>query len=124
MSAPAPSERLYIYESPIDLMSHASLENAAIDDTRAWLLHKRLSLSGTTDTAIPIFLNQHKAVRELVLCLDNDAAGHTTAAIIARKYAAKGYRTRLEVPQGKDFNKDLQAFRRQILEREKAMRIG
>jgi hypothetical protein len=32
----SPSERLYVFESPIDTMSHASLENAAAGDKNAW----------------------------------------------------------------------------------------
>jgi len=89
VAACAPSERLYLYESAIDLMSHASLENADTGDTGAWKRHNRLSLAGTSDTAIPFFLNQHKAVKELVFCLDNDPAGREATAIMARKYAAK-----------------------------------
>jgi hypothetical protein len=107
MAACSPSERLYVFESPIDAMSHASLEKAA---TGAWERHNRLSLAGTSDTAMPFFLNQHKEVKELVFCLDNDEAGREAAVSMARKYAEKGHRTRLELPQGKDYNEDLQAL--------------
>jgi DNA primase len=41
------------------------------------------------------FLNQHKDVRELVFCLDNDKAGRESATALARKYADMGYKTRL-----------------------------
>ena len=75
VAACAPSDRLYLYESAIDLMSHASLVNADTGDTGAWKRHNRLSLAGTSDTAIPFFLNQHRAVKVLVFCLDNDTAG-------------------------------------------------
>lgn len=111
MVACAPSERLYIFESPIDAMSHASLEIAA---TGAWKRHSRLSLAGTSDIALPFFLNQHPAVKELVFCLDNDAPGREAAAILARKYADRGYTARIELPRGKDFNEDLQVLVRQI----------
>jgi hypothetical protein len=100
------SERLYLYESAIDLMSHADLENLPFDNT-VWQEHHRLSLAGTSDTAIPFFLNQHKEVKELVFCLDNDPAGREAAVSLARKYADKGYYTRLELPRSKDFNEDL-----------------
>jgi hypothetical protein len=111
MAACAPSERLYLFESAIDAMSHASLVNADTGDTGAWKRHSRLSLAGTSDAALPFFLNQHPAVRELVFCLDNDMAGREAAAIMARKYAYKGYTVLNEPPMGKDFNEDLQAFR-------------
>jgi hypothetical protein len=107
------ADRLYIFESPIDCMSHASLVNAVTGNKNEWKKHSRLSLSGTSDTAMFFFLNQHKDVRELVFCLDNDKAGRESATALARKYADMGYKTRLVFPQGKDFNEDLQAHREQ-----------
>lgn len=114
MAACALPERLYIFESPIDAMSHASLENAAAGDAGAWERHNRLSLAGTSDTALPFFLNQHPTIRELVFCLDNDPAGREGATLMARKYADKGYHTKIILPAGKDFNDDLQARVKQI----------
>ena len=114
VAACVPSERLYLYESAIDLMSHASLVNADTGDKGAWKRHNRLSLAGTSDAALPFFLNQHKAVRELIFCLDNDTAGREATVMMARKYAAKGYTALNELPQGKDFNEDLQALTAQI----------
>ena len=112
--AAVPSDRLYIFKSPIDLMSHASLANAITGDKTAWEHHNRLSLAGTNDTAMPFFLNQHKAVKELIFCLDNDTAGREATTQMARKYAAMGYIARIEPPKGKDFNNDLQTLRAQI----------
>ena len=104
------SERLYIFESPIDAMSHASLEYA---ETGAWQKHSRLSLAGTTDMAIPFFLKQHTAVSNLVFCLDNDSAGQKAASNMVHKYADKGYLTSIQPPKGKDYNEDLLALRAQ-----------
>ena len=95
-----PSETLYIFESPIDAMSHATLAGERQHDNR-------LSLAGTSDTALPKYLEAHPGVKELVLCLDNDPPGREASVAIARKYAAQGYRTRIELPQGKDYNADL-----------------
>jgi hypothetical protein len=114
MAANAPTERLYIFESPIDAMSHASLVNAAEGGTGAWKRDSRLSLAGTNDTALNFFLNQHKAVKELVFCLDNDEPGRTAAVVMARKYACNGYVSLNEQPKGKDFNEDLQALRARV----------
>ena len=104
------SERLYIFESAIDSMSHASIENVATGNAAAWLEHNRISLSGTADTALPMYLQQHPHVKELVLCMDNDTAGRDAAIAIARKYADKGYMTRIELPRGKDYSEDLTAL--------------
>jgi len=114
MAAAVPSDRLYIFESAIDSMSHASLEKAMTGNAETWQQHHRLSLSGTSDTALPFFLNQHKSVKELVFCLDNDHAGREATVQMARKYAAMGYISRIELPKGKDCNEDLQALKQQI----------
>lgn len=96
----APSETLYIFESPIDAMSHATLAGE-------WQQGNRLSLAGTSDTALPKYLEAHPGAKELALCLDNDPPGREASVAIARKYAAQGYRTRIELPQSKDYNADL-----------------
>ncbi len=114
MAACLPCDRLYVFESPIDAMSHATLCNADTGGGDAWQRHNRLSLAGTSDAALPFFLNQHTTVKELVFCLDNDAPGREAAAAMLEKYSDKGYMARLELPKGKDFNEDLQARVKQI----------
>ncbi|MCL2817379.1 MAG: DUF3991 and toprim domain-containing protein [Clostridiales bacterium] len=107
MAACAPSDRLYVFESPIDAMSHGSLANAATGDKEAWERHSRLSLAGTSDAALIFFLNQRFFIKELVFCLDNDPAGCEASVMLAHKYAEKSFRTQIELPKGKDFNDDL-----------------
>ena len=107
MAACVPSECLYVFESGIDLMSHATLANMEVGDKMAWKHDNRLSLAGTLDTAIPYFVNQHKTVKELVFCLDNDSVGREATLRLMLKYAEKGYSTRSELPTNKDFNVDL-----------------
>ena len=103
----SPSEQLYLYESAIDAMSHASIENIATGDKDAWKSRCRLSLAGTSDAALSFFLNQQTSVNQLVFCLDNDPAGREAAATMAAKYADCGYYTRIDLPEGKDYNEDL-----------------
>jgi len=114
MAADAPSNCLHIFESPIDAMSHASLAIASTGNKDAWKRHSRLSLAGTSDATLLFFLNKRPDLKELVFCLDNDPTGREAAAIMAQKYAEKGYLTRIMLPAGKDFNEDLQARVRQI----------
>ncbi len=106
----ASSGRLYVFESPIDAMSHATLTGG----TGVWKQDSRLSLGGTSDAALLFFLNQRPFVREVVFCLDNDGPGREAAANLARKCAQMGLQARIQFPQGKDFNEDLQASLRQI----------
>jgi len=101
------SQRLYIFESAIDAMSHATLANIEASDPTAWQRHNRISLAGTADTALPFFLHQHKAVKRLIFCLDNDPAGQEATVHFMGKYADKGYAVGNEPPMGKDFNDDL-----------------
>ncbi len=113
MAADAPTERLFIFESPIDAMSHASLVNAATGGTGAWKKDTRLSLAGTSDAALNFFLNQHKEIKSLVFCLDNDKPGSEAAFTLGRKYAFRRYAIFNEPPHGKDYNEDLKALRAQ-----------
>jgi len=122
MPACVPTERLYIFESPIDAMSHASLDNAATSDSDTWKRRNRLSLAGTSETALIFFLNKHTAVNELIFCLDNDLAGCEAAVTMARKYTDKGFQTQVELPMGKDLNEDLIAFR--LIEKAHQKRIN
>jgi hypothetical protein len=108
------SGQLYVFESAIDAMSHGSIDNASRGIKDAWKRINRLSLAGTSGTALPFFLNQHKAAKELVFCLDNDPAGREASRHLSNKYHGMGYCVRIEPPHGKDFNIDLQARMAQI----------
>jgi len=101
------SKRLYIFESPIDAMSHASLRNATTGNKDAWKHQNRLSLAGTSDIALPKHLETRPFIEELVFCLDNDPAGREASRSLVMKYRGKGFNTWSVVPTGKDFNEDL-----------------
>ena len=98
---------LYIFESALDVMSHASISISVTGDKDAWKLRNRLSLAGTSDRALAFFLNKHPLIKELIFSLDNDAAGREASNRLVSKYAVLGYSTRVERPIGKDFSDDL-----------------
>jgi len=104
----ADAAKLYIFESPIDALSHATLENIISKNKNAWRRENRISLGGTSCIALDKYLESNPAVKELVFCLDNDDAGREAAVNMARKYTAKNYYARLELPQNKDYNDDLE----------------
>ncbi|MDR1703680.1 MAG: DUF3991 and toprim domain-containing protein [Clostridiales bacterium] len=104
------SGRLYVFESPIDAMSHASLVNAEAGSTEAWKGQNRLSLAGTSDTALIKYFEMYSGINELVFCLDNDPAGREAAVNLTRKCSGLGFQTRLEFPTLKDYNEDLRDF--------------
>jgi hypothetical protein len=99
----------YVFESPIDAMSHASFEIIGKGDKNAWKHNNRLSLSGTSDKAIPKYLEMHPFTKELVFCLDNDEPGIEAANKLMKKYADDSFTTSINYPIGKDFNVDLLA---------------
>lgn len=99
--------KLYIFEAPIDLLSHATLANRIIGNERAWTVHNRLSLAGVSDVALEQYLKTHPDVNELHFYLDNDHAGRTAAAELCEKYAAKGFKTFDHCPNYKDLNEEL-----------------
>ena len=92
--------QLYLYESPIDAMSHATMEIIIKGDKSAYRSNNRLSLAGTSDIALPMYLEKHPFVKELVFCLDNDEAGRVASSAMSKKYAEKGYFVRVEPPLG------------------------
>ena len=104
---------LYVFESAIDALSHATLTNIHRSNQNSWLHHTRLSLSGTSDVALNHYLHKNPNIKEIVLCLDNDEAGQNATHIIADKYTKKGYSIRKEIPENQDFNADLMALKQQ-----------
>lgn len=105
------SSRLYTFESAIDCISHATIENRIQGSTGAYRADNRLSLGGTSGIALAHYLQRYKHITELVFCLDNDDAGRKRAIRLAREYADKGYYTRLELPTLKDYNEVLLQYR-------------
>lgn len=100
-------QKLYIFESPIDLMSHCTMVNQHFKRSDAFMAHSRLSLSGTSDVALEHYLNTHPDIRELNFRLDNDEAGHKATEELMAKYEKKGYTVHCMFAEEKDLNEDL-----------------
>lgn len=105
------TDKLYIFEAPIDAMSHATLTNLVTGNTNAWRNDNRLSLGGVTSLALDKYIELHHQTKELIFCLDNDTAGREAAVFMVRKYTDKGFCTRMELPESKDYNTDLLEYR-------------
>lgn len=106
----ADAEKLYVFESPIDLISHATLENLIQKDNQAYTKQSRLSLGGTSDKALEEYLRNHKNIQEIIFCLDNDDVGRNISVDLSRKYDK--YITSIELPINKDYNEDLIKFKK------------
>jgi hypothetical protein len=114
------SRRLYVLESPIDVMSHATLcKMRNIDYAR----DHRISLGCLSDKALERYLGQHPEIKQIVFALDNDTDGkgpdgsprnhgREAAEKFCAKYEKLGYDTAAQTPAAKDFNEDLMNIRR------------
>ena len=116
------SHQLAVFESPIDALSHATLQNR---DNWPVDMH-RLSLGGTAQLALAAFLERNRQITRVTLHLDNDAAGITAARKIKAQLADdrrfKHIRVSVNPPRGgKDYNEVL--ISRIIIEREQKQLI-
>lgn len=97
------STTVCVFESPIDLMSYLSLlKQHEIEHFE----HHMISLGGVADKALDYYLKKHPELDRIMLCLDNDEAGHFASQQLFEKYQ-KDYKLLRHCPKGKDFNEDL-----------------
>ena len=101
------NDKIYVFESPIDAMSHATLINKIVERDDAWKVHTRITLGGTSDVALKHYLSMHPEVKEINVCLDNDFAGRFESDRIKVTYEAIGYKVIQRFSKLKDFNEDL-----------------
>ncbi|MDR2532749.1 MAG: DUF3991 and toprim domain-containing protein [Oscillospiraceae bacterium] len=104
------SQKVYVFESPIDLLSHATLANLVTENSEAWKKHNRLSLAGTSDGALNQYLKDNPDIKEIIFCLDNDPTGRRKTSEYMKKYEDKGFICRNKPSKNKDFNDDLKAY--------------
>lgn len=99
--------RLYIFEAPIDLLSHCTMTDEKYGIKGAYKKQTRITLCGTSDVALEAFLERHPEVKVLNFRLDNDNAGKKAVKMYKDKYEAKGYVVNAVFSTGKDINEDL-----------------
>ncbi len=95
------SDRLYVFEAPIDLLSFISLHKET-----NWRSHNYIALCGTSSMPLMTRLEDEN-IHRVVLCLDNDKAGHETCERFKDLLADRAVEVSRTVPQGKDFNEEL-----------------
>lgn len=102
--------KLYVFEAPIDLLSHATMANYVTKNSESWKMHSRICLAGTSDVALEHYLKSHPEVKEIHFVLDNDKAGREAAAKYVPKYEAMGFKVVDHVLKTKDMNEELIAY--------------
>ncbi len=98
------SDRLYVFEAPIDLLSFLSLY------PKGWQKYSFAALCGTSEHAMLWMLEQNPNLRHIVLCLDHDAAGIEASGRLTEILHTRGYdKVGTVQPEHKDWNEDLKA---------------
>jgi hypothetical protein len=101
------SEKVYVFEAPIDMLSFITLHK------EDWQDHSYISLCSVFGKALFHSLMEHSYLRLPLLCLDNDKAGSEAAARIRGDLIRTGYSdVRILTPSLKDWNEDLLLARR------------
>lgn len=98
---------LYVFEAPIDLLSHIALYPAG------WEEHSYLSLGGVSPKALERFLSERKDIESIFIATDNDEAGNNAAEKLAELIpeSVSVYRF---LPHAKDWNEELINERNEI----------
>ena len=114
------SERLFVFEAPIDLMSYISMY------PQDWQKDNYVALCSVAPIAARQMIEQRPELRQIILCLDNDDAGNSACLRIAKelkeRYSSVSvYRLS---PEHKDFNEDLQAWRAEQETMESEVAVG
>lgn len=114
------SNEIYVFEAPIDAMSHATLFKLEGLD---WKQDSRISMGGLSDLSLEHYLKIYPNIKKIHFCLDNDEAGKNriygvydekrgkfTIESYKQKYENKGYEVYVDLPVTKDYNNDLQMY--------------
>lgn len=98
------SDRLYVFEAPIDLLSFLTLY------PKSWQQHSYVALCGVGEQAMLWMLEQNPEIRRPILCLDHDAAGIEATGRLKEILAGRGYaETAVLQSVHKDWNEDVKA---------------
>lgn len=98
---------LYVFEAPIDLLSYITLH------PDGWEKHSYVTCCGTSFLPVQKMLERAPQLDTVLLCLDNDKAGHIASRRMADLLADIGIRSERLIPENKDWNDDLTAINEQ-----------
>ena len=96
------SDKLYLFEAPIDLLSYITLQNDC-----NWKDHTYVASCSVCDRALLQALKDNPQIKKIVLCFDNDDKGKLAMQKIERKLFTLGYTIDFDIPMLKDWNEDL-----------------
>lgn len=97
------SDRIYVFEAPIDMLSYISLHQ------KDWQENFYVALNGVSSQALLHQLDVHSGIRKVIFCLDHDIAGNEAVSRIRDELTEHGCfpETSIECSRLKDWNEDL-----------------
>lgn len=100
------SDRLYVFEAPIDLLSFLTRYPSG------WQAHSYVALCGVGEQAMLWMLEQGPDIHQVILCLDHDKAGIEATGRLTEILSARGVvSVSVLRPEQKDWNEELKARR-------------
>ncbi len=96
------SNRLYVFEAPIDLLSFITLYK-----NTNWQQHNYVAMCGTSSMPMIELLDNNSHITHVVVCTDNDKTGHQVYKRFKLLLDERGLTSSRITPQTKDFNEDL-----------------
>lgn len=103
------SEKLYLFEAPIDMLSFIAMKGDS------WQDHSYAACCGVSDKVLFQMLKENLNIKKVFLCLDNDWAGRAAEYRIAKKLKENGVEFNIKIPKGKDWNEDLLTTKEQAI---------
>ena len=93
---------LYVFEAPIDMLSYITLHPSD------WQRHSYVACCGTSIQPVEKMLERLPQLDTVLLCLDNDEAGHAASQRM-KTQLEENYTVERLTPERKDWNDDLTA---------------
>ena len=93
---------LYVFEAPIDMLSYITLRPSD------WQRHSYVACCGTSIQPVEKMLERLPQLDTVLLCLDNDEAGHAASQRM-KTQLEENYTVERLTPEHKDWNDDLTA---------------
>jgi len=98
------SNRLYVFEAPIDMMSFITLYK-----NTDWQKHSYVALCGLSEQAMLKIIEMNSHIDNVVLCLDHDAAGIEASEKFQDMLLEKKIGCGRLISKQKDWNEDIKA---------------
>ncbi len=95
------SDRLYLFEAPIDMLSFISMNKDG------WRNHSYAAACSVSDRVLFQCLADNPSIHQVSICFDSDEPGQLAAQRITAKLVMQGIDSEILVPVNKDWNEDL-----------------